>query len=244
MRAIGLEDSLSEAHAALAYAVLMLDRDWLAAESEFKRAINLNPECVTAHHRYAEYLLAVGQPAKAMMELERAREIEPLSLIINITLGWTYYAARRYEQAIEQYRRVVDLDPNYAVAHLCLAQTYMQEGRYDAAIEACHKARYLGGTVHVFRVLGYAYAISGDKARAEQVLEELNRLATDAYIPPYAVATIYAGLGERDEAFEWLDKALEQRDAELIWLKWDPLLDSLRSESRFRVLVDRVGLPP
>lgn len=241
--AIGIDEGLSWAHAALAYALLMLDWDWAVAEGEFKRAIELNPRYATAHHWYAEFLLTVGQPAKAIAELERAREIEPLSLIINVTLAWVYYGGRRYHQAIQQCSTAIELDPNFAVAHLCLGMALTQEGRYAAAIEEYRKARLLGGTVHVLRGLGYAYAVSGNKAKALQVLQELKRITKAGYLPPYAVATIYAGLGNKDQAYEWLNKAYDERDPQLTWLKWDPQLDGLRSDARFQVLLDLVGLP-
>jgi TolB-like protein/Tfp pilus assembly protein PilF len=239
--AIEIDTSLSEGHAALAYA-LMLSWDWPGAEKEFNRAIKLNPNYATARRWYAEYLMAIGETAKAIAQIECAWAIEPFSLPINNALGWFYYGAGRFDEAAQQCRRTVELDPDFAIAHSCFGMAQAQQGRYSEAIREYQTAKALGGTITALRGLGYVYALAGDKDQATQILNESQQLTWNEYLPSYNAATIYAGMGENDRAFEWLDRACEKRDAQLAWLKWDPQLDTLRLDSRFRVLVERVGL--
>ena len=240
-KAIEIDRSLSEAHAALGYA-LMLIWNWQEAASEFEQAIELNPNNAIARRWYAEYLMAVGETAKAVAEIERAREIEPLSVITNSTLGWLYYGARQFDQAAEQFRGTVELDENFAATFLCSGMLNAQQGKYKEAIAEYQRARTLGGTVQVLRGLGFLYGIAGEKARAQEVIQESRRLAKSGCSVAYATASIYAGLGERGQAFEWLNKACDDYCAEMTWLKWDPQLDILRSDPRFDRLIERVGL--
>ena len=240
-RAIEIDPSISEAHAALGYA-LMLVWDWQEAGREFQQAIELNANNLIAHRWYAEYLMAVGQAGRSIGEIERAREIEPLSAITNSTLGWLYYGARRFEKAVQQFRRTVELDENFAATHFCSGMVQAQLGKYKEAIAEYERAKALGGTVHVVRGLGFLYGIAGEKARAQEVIQESKRLAKTGCSVAYATASIYAGLGEKAQAFEWLNKAYDDCCAEMTWLKWDPQLDTLRTDPRFHRLLERVGL--
>ena len=241
-KALEIDDSLSEAHVSLGCAH-MLEWDWVGAGREFKRAIQLDPNLTTGNHcHYIEYLLAVGRPGEAIAEVERAQEIQPLSLFLGVVLRWVYYANHYYDRAVRQHQQVLAIDPNFAFAHWCLGMDFSQKRKYKSATKECRKARLLGGTRNVLSALGYAYAMSGDKDRAHHILKELRGLLRTSYAPPYAFATIYAGLGEKDTAFDWLDRAYELHDAGLIWMKWDPQLDYLRSDSRFQALLNGIGL--
>jgi TolB-like protein len=241
-KALEIDGSLSEAHTALA-CTLMFEWDWAGAGKEFKRVIQLDPNLTTGNPcHYVEYLMAVGRPGEAIAEIERAQEIHPLSLFLSNLLGWLYYGSRYYDRAVRQHQKVLAIDPRFAFAHWCLGMDYSQKRKYGAAIEECRKARLLGGTRNVLSGLGYAYAMAGDKDGAQQILKELRALLRASYAPPYAFATIYAGLGEIDAAFDWLGRAYEVHDTGLIWLKWDPQFDNLRSDSRFQNLLKNMGL--
>jgi len=241
-KALELDDSLSEAHSSLG-CTYMLEWDWASAGREFKRAIQLDPNLTTGNPcHYIEYLMAVGRAGAAIAEVERAQEIQPLSLFLGVMLGWVYYANQYYDRAVRQHQKVLAIDPNFAFAHWGLGMDYSQKRKYKSAIEECRKARLLGGSRNVLSGLGYAYAMAGDKDRAHQILKELKGLLRTTYAPPYAFATVYAGLGEKDAAFEWLDRAYREHDAGLIWMKWDPQLDSLRSDSQFQNLLSSIGL--
>src|SRR6267378_1241355 len=241
-KALEIDDSLSEAHASLG-CTYMLEWDWASAGREFKRAIQLDPNLTTGNPcHYIEYLMAVGRAGAAIAEVERAQEIQPLSLFLGVMLGWVYYANQYYDRAVRQHQKVLAIDPNFAFAHWGLGMDYSQKRKYKSAIEECRKARLLGGTRNVLSGLGYAHAMAGDKDGAQQILKELKALLRASYVPPYAFATIYAGLGEIDAAFEWLGRAYEVRDTGLIWVKWDPQFDNLRSDSRFQNLLKNMGL--
>lgn len=241
-KALEIDASLSEAHTALA-CTLMLEWDWASAEREFNRAIALDPSLATGNPcHYAEYLMAVGQSAKAISEIERLQEIQPLSIMLSSILGWIYYGNRDYDRAVRQHTKVLAIDPQFAMAHMCLGMEYSQKRRHRAAIEECRKARLLSGDRNAWSALGYAYAMAGDKESARQVLKEMKALLRTSYVPPYAFATIYAGLGEIDAAFEWLDRGFEIRDAGLVWINWDPQFDNLRPDSRFQNLLNSMGL--
>src|SRR5712691_877788 len=243
-KALELDESLSEAHTALAF-TQMLEWDWAGAGNEFKRALQLDPNLTTGNPcHYVEYLMAIGRPETAIAELERAQEFQPLSLFLSVILGWVYYANRYYDRAVRQHQKVLAIDPHFGMAHWCLGMDYSQKRRYKAAIEECRKARLLGGPRNVLTSIGYAYAMMGDKDRAQQTLKELRRLLRTSYSPPYAFAAIYAGLGETNAAFDWLRRAYEAHDVGLIWLKWDPQFDNLRSDPRFRDILNGMGLQP
>jgi len=241
-KAIEIDDTLCEAHASLG-CVLMLEWDWAGAAREFKRALQLDPNLTTCNPcHYVEYLLAIGQPEEAIAQVERTQETQPLSLFLGVVLGWVFYANQLYDRAIRAHQNVLVTDPNFAFAHWCLGMDYSQKRKFKLAIEECRKARLLGGTRNVLSGLGYAHAMAGDKDRARQILKDLKGLLRATYAPPYAFATIHAGLDEKDAAFDYLDRACEVHDAGLIWMKWDPQLDNLRSDSRFQHLLNRIGL--
>jgi len=241
-KALEIDESLSEAHASLG-CTYMLEWDWAGADREFKRAIELDPNLTTCNPcHYLEYLMAVGRPAEAIAEVERVQEVQPLSNFLGVTLGWIYYCNQYYDRAVRQHQKMLAVNPNFAFTHWCLGMDYSQKRKYRSAIDECRKARLLGATRNVLSALGYAYAMAGEKDRAREILKELKGLLRSPYAPAYSFATIYAGLGEKDAAFDWLGRACLVHDPGLIWMKWDPQLDKLRSDSRFPKLLDDIGL--
>jgi serine/threonine-protein kinase len=243
MRAAALDDSLAEAHSSLGYVRLYYDWDWNGAAQEYKRAIDLNPNYATAHHGYAYYLVSMGKMEEAIAEIKRAQELDPLSLIVNTDHGEFYYFAHRPDQAIEQLHRALDLDAGFVRAHFLLARAYAQKGDCNQAIAEFQKANQLEAKVEMLGALGQGYASCGRKAEARRVLNQLLQLSKQSYVSPHWIASIYAGLGENDAAFEWLDKAAEKRFGPLIYLNVNPIWDNVRSDPRFKTLRQRVGLP-
>jgi TolB-like protein/DNA-binding winged helix-turn-helix (wHTH) protein/Tfp pilus assembly protein PilF len=245
LEAVKLDDSLAEGHTSLAYVKLSYDWDFAAAELEFKRAIDLNPGYATAHHWYAHYFLAKSQPEKALAEVRRALALDPLSLSINVGLGWCLYHAHRYDEAIQQYRSTLDLNPTFSLAHSTLGMTYVQKRLYPEALAEFNKAANLPGS-HTFALAntGRTYALSGRAAEARQVIQELEGSARQEYVPAMYVAAIYAALGESDQTIKWIEKAYEERSDYMIYLMTEPSLDGVRSDPRFRDLLKLIVSTP
>jgi tetratricopeptide (TPR) repeat protein len=246
MRALELDETLAEAHTSLGRVLAAYEWNWTSAEKEFKRAIDLNPHYATAHQWYGGCLEATGRSNEAIAERKRAQELDPLSLVINFELGVAFYYAHNYDQAIEQFHKTLELDQNFPAAHVFLPAAYEQKGKYEEAIAEFKKGIPLrGGSEWAFTKggLGHLYAILGKKSEALTLLDELKQLAAQEYVPPTSIALVYAGLGEKDEAFAWLEKAYEERSFQLQWLNVEPRWDSLRSDPRFADLIRRIGLP-
>jgi eukaryotic-like serine/threonine-protein kinase len=242
-KALETDDSLAEAHNSLAWTKLAFDWDWMGAEREFKRAIELNPGYAITHHWYAECLAGMGRYAEALAEIRQAQELDPLSLIISSIVGWVFYFDRRDDQAIAEFRKTLELDPNFWVAHWTLGRAYEQKAMFVEAIAEIQKAiDFSGGSPLSLAALGHTYAVWGRRAEAERVLNELKESSKQGYISPYGIAAIHAGLGEKDQAFIWLEKAYEERSGWLIWLRAEPISDPLRSDPRFQDLLRRIGL--
>jgi eukaryotic-like serine/threonine-protein kinase len=242
-KAIQLNDALAEAHTSLAAVDLLYDWNWSEAESEFERAIALNRNYATAHQWYAEYLTAMGRHNEAIAEIKQALDLDPRSPIITRDVGWHYYCARQYDQAIEQCQETLKLDPNFAQAHTLLGLAYVKKGMFPEAIAEMQNAVRLSSSSNNLARLGYAYVTSGQNGEARQILDKLTNLSSEAYVWPTYIAAIYGGLGDKDQAFAWLEKAYQDRTGGLIYLKVFPMLDSLRSDPRFRGLAQRVGFP-
>lgn len=243
LNAIRLDDSLAEAHTALAYAKFLYDWDWERAESGFKRAIALNPSYPTARQWYAEYLSAMGRSTEAEAEINRALALDPASLILNAEQGWVRYIAGDYDRAIECCRKTIDMDANFYPAHFWLGQACEMKGLYREAIAAYEKAAPLSaGSPEVIASLGHAYAASGERSKAEKKLGELKSLAARKYVSPYFLALIYEGLGERSRALHELQKACADRSRSVPFLKVDPMYERLRGDSGFTALLRGAGL--
>ena len=242
-KALELDESNAEAHVVLAIESQWYEWDWAAAEHEFKRAIELNPDSGGAHGYFSWFLPIIGRGDEAIAEAKRGLQIDPLSTSLNGNLGSVFVFTHQWDKAIEQLRSSIDLDPNYWFDHYFLGRAYEQKGRFPEAIAALKQAITLEGTTEVWSSLGHAYAVSGKKEKAQKVIEHLRELSVHEYVPPYNIAVIYAGLGEKDEAFVWLNRAYQERSYLLTYLTVDERLDKLHSDPRFDELVRRVGLP-
>jgi serine/threonine protein kinase/tetratricopeptide (TPR) repeat protein len=244
MTALQFDPDLGEAHTPLAAALWLHDWQWQQADKEFKRSLELNPTYPTANHWYAEYLMTMGRHVEAIARIKNSQELDPLSLIINVAIGWASYHARRYDEGIEQLLRTVELDPNYPMTYWILGLLYRVTGRYELAITAGEKAVNLSGGSPLMRAaLAHTYGKSGRAKEALQVLDDLTELAEHKYVVPHFFAGIYIGLGENDRAIEYLEKSWEEHCHWLIYLHLDPSMDDLRSDPRFQDLLRRVGLP-
>jgi tetratricopeptide (TPR) repeat protein len=222
---------------------MLFDWNWLAAESGFKRAIDLNPNYATAHHWYAEYLTAMGRHEEALVEIKQAQELDPLSAIIHRDVGWHYYCARRYDQAIAQLRTTLKIGQASDQVHWLLGFAYAKKAMYAEAISELQKAVELSSSNSNKAMLGYVYASAGRKDEAQQILRTLDESSNEGRASPLFIATIYGELGNKEEAFAWLEKAYDEHSGLLVYLNVVPMLDSLRADQRFRLLAQRVGLP-
>jgi len=242
--ALQLDPGLGEAHTPLAAALWLYDWQWQEAQTEFKRSLELNPSYPTASHWYAEYGMTMGRQVEAIAKMKNSQELDPLSLIINVAIGWASYMARRYDEAVEQLLRTVELDPNYPVTYWILGLLYRITGRYELAIAAGEKGVNLSGGSPLMRAaLAHTYGISGKAKEALQVLDDLTKLAKHKYVAPHFLAGIHIGLGENERAMEYLEKSYEEHSHWLIYLHLDPSMDALRSNPGFQELLRRVGLP-
>jgi TolB-like protein/Tfp pilus assembly protein PilF len=241
LKALQLDDKLAGAHTGLAWA-LCYDFDMVGSISEFQRAIALNPNYATAHHWYGNGpLTALGRFDEAIAEAKRAIELDPLSPIINADLGQNLYCARRYDEAIAQVRKTLEIDPTFYYAHYILGMALQLKGDVPAAIAEYTKAQQLSDDLRIRVLLAAAKAQSGDKDAAKQMLAELEELDRHLYVRSYWRALLYLSLGERDEAIRWLEKGIADHEGlEIAWIKVDPMLDPLRGDPRFEVLVQKV----
>jgi len=240
-KALEIDNEVAEAHAALAY-VNHFNWNWAVAEEEFKRSLELNPNYANAHRQYAVYLVARGRVDEALAEIDRAQEIDPLSLFISSSRGFILQNARRYEDAIDQLRRVIALEPDQYQANWFLGITYVANRQFDEAIAASEKAVAVSGrSPAALGPLGMAYGFAGRKREANKILNELLQLQKQRYLTPMALVYVYIGLGNKDQAFAWLEKAYQERSNHLSFSKVSPTFDSLRSDPRFADLLRRIG---
>ncbi len=243
-KALEIDDTLSEAHTVMAAINLFYDWDWAEAEKHLKRAQTLNPNDATVNDIYSAYWDVMGQPDKALAESKRGQELDPLSLLMNTNLGIDFYYTRQYDEAIAQCEKTVNLEPRYYNASLYLGQAYEKKKMYQQAIATFQKGMTQAErNPKLLASLGHAYALSGERDKANQILVELREMSKYRYISPYLFAVVYLGLGDKDQTFAWLEKAFQDRSFFLIWLKVEPLFDPLRDDPRFADLLRRVGLP-
>ena len=241
-KALELDNSLGEAHASLAFVLDLYGWNWEAAEAEFKQAIKFNPGYATAHQWYSWHLFILGRNDEAMLELQRAQTLDPLSLIINADIADALCAAHRYDEAIAQSQKTLKLDDNFAAGHYELGQALAQKHMYDAAIAELQKAIALSGHSGAYDSnLGYAYALSGRRDEAIRIIDGLESRRSQNQSADADIALIYMGLGDADEAMRRLDRAYEARFKASILLR--PIFDPLRPDPRFQALLRRMGLP-
>jgi serine/threonine protein kinase/tetratricopeptide (TPR) repeat protein len=243
MQALKLDDLLAEAHTALGCVKLIYDWDWAGAEREFERAIQLNPSCALAHFYYSVYFTMMGRHEEAIAATKRALELDPLSLSINVVLGNQFYHARQYDQAIEHHLNMLEMNPNNWHARWSLGMAYAQKGMFKEAIAELEKAVTLSErNAFVLATLGYAYGLAGRRGDAIKILDEVTKQSKQRYVAPFAIAQIHIGLCDKEQAFQWLEKAYQERSATMAWLGVDSILDSLRSDPRFTELLKKMGL--
>jgi TolB-like protein/Tfp pilus assembly protein PilF len=240
-KALELDEGLADGHASIGLIKTYYDWDWSGAERELKRAIELNPASGTAFHYYAHYLMAMGRIDESLIASKRTLELDPLNPLATEHLAFHYHYARQYDQALEQLRRLVEMEPALALAHLRFGLTYEQKGMFNEASAAFQKAISLSKGATAVPDLGHLYAISGQRAEALKTLETLQSQPTP---PSYGIALLHAGLGNKDLAFAWLERAHAERSAfNLMTLAVEPRLDPLREDARFRELLHRMNLP-
>jgi len=246
-KALEIDNTLAEAHATLANTRMSFEWDWAGAEREFQRSIELDPNYPSAGQWYGECLAATGRTEQAIASSKRAQQLDPLSLIINTNVGSILSFARRHDEAIEQIRKTLEMDPNFIPGHWYLGRSYTFKAMYPEAIAEFQKALELelsGSSPGVLGLLGNAYALAGNREKARRVLAEVQELSKRHYVAPMNAALIYTGLGDKEHAFEWLEKALEDRSRGVIFLKVEPQFDTLRADPRFKNLLRRLGLEP
>ena len=241
-KALDLDDTLGEAHTSRAFALDLYDWDWSTAETEYRRAIALNPGYATAHHWYAWHLMVIGRTDEGILELRKAESLDPLSLIIRADLADALCIARRYDESVQQSERTLEMDPNFAIGHYELGQAFVQKQMYSEAIAEFQRAIELAGDNAAFNSnLAYAYAVSGRRSDALKIAQDLETRASASSAADSNIALIYVGLGDNDKAMIWLNKAYQARFNPSILLR--PAFDPLRSDARFQDLRRRIGLP-
>jgi tetratricopeptide (TPR) repeat protein len=241
-RALEMDDGLAEAHASLGFIHFYYDWNATDAIAEFRRALADNPNYAMAHSWYSENLAAMGRFQESVAEAQHAMEDDPLSLIIGSNAGWTLSLAGKSDEAIEVLKKAIDIDPGFPRTHFRLGRAYAQKKSYELAIAELERAVNLStGDACYKGSLGYVYAISGRENQARKVLQDLESRLGQPYVPSYAIALVYAGLGENDHAMSWLQRAFDDRSTSMVYLKLDPELSSLHSDPRFEQLSHRIN---
>ncbi|HEY7785488.1 MAG TPA: tetratricopeptide repeat protein, partial [Pyrinomonadaceae bacterium] len=242
-KALSLDDTLAEAHANLGAITMFYDLDWVSAEREYRRAIELNPDYEITYEVYSYLLCALGRPDEGIEKARRGLEANPLSGPMANDLALAYYQARRYDEAIEQYQKTLEMEPTRAEALLGLGMVYEQKGMYEEAIEEYQKAiNAAGRSSAILAQLGHAYAMSGKRNEAISLVGEIKNMLDQSFRSPYDLAILYTGLGEREDAFEQLNKAYEETSGWIMYLKVEPQFDSLRADPRYGSLLQRLNL--
>ena len=240
-KALALDDTLAEAHVSLAGVLYRYHWDWEAAEREFRRGLELEPSDAEGHRAYAIYLLVVRRHEEALAEARRARELSPLSLVINVELGTALVRAGRFGEAIERLRKTLEIDPKFGRAHLTLAEAYLAQGDRPRAVAAFEKAASRSGAAPD-HWLGYAYGVTGRRREALEILARIEKLSRERYVSPQSFAVVHLGLGDKDQAMAWLEKAYEGHAFELLGFS-SGIFDQLSDDPRFQDLRRRMRLP-
>jgi TolB-like protein/Tfp pilus assembly protein PilF/tRNA A-37 threonylcarbamoyl transferase component Bud32 len=243
-RALEIDSTLGEAHTSLAFIKHHYEWDWVGAEKEYRHAIALNPRDATAHHWFSHYLVAMGRFPESLAESRLALKLDPLDFVLNVHLGWHYLFARQSNEAVEALRRATGMNERHWIGHHYLGWAYEQLGRYSDAIPQLEMADSVSpGSGKVLAAVAHAYALAGRRSEAKRILGQLLVMKEQRYVSPYEIAVIHVGLGERDQAFEWLERAYQEHSSWLSYLNAESRLDPLHSNPRFADLVRRVGLP-
>jgi len=242
-KALEIDNHLGEAYISLAFASMHYDWDWAATEREFKQGIELNPNSAAAHSWYALYLTLMGRTEDADRYRKRAQELDPLSLVVACDGALEFYFERKYDIVIQRCQQILDDNPLFVAASIPLGGAYLHKLMYQQAIDALSRASMFSkGHPITVAATGYAYALCGRKEDANQMVDLLKERAQEEYVPPYWIAVVYAGLREDDQAFQWLEKAYNDRDGSMVFLKVDPVWDNLRTSQQFKSLLKRMKL--
>jgi len=242
LRALELDQDLAEAHAWLGFISINFDWDAVTAERELKRAIELNPSYADAHAIYAWCLSATARHEQALTESKRATELDPFARLTYGDSSWTLLVARKYDDAVKEGRSFVEREPDFGYARAVLALSYAEAGRNAEAVVEAEQATRLDDSPLLLALSSQVQTLSGNRSKAEKVLQMLEEQTKSRYVCSYEVATAYVLLGKEDQAFRWFDKAVEDRSDCMVMLVVDPRLDSIRSDTRFPSLVRRVGM--
>jgi Flp pilus assembly protein TadD len=241
-KALEIDSDLAEAHASLANVLKVYDHDWEAAEDHYRLALQLNPNYVHGYRGYAALLAALGRFAESMVQIGNAQELDPLSLVVNMEMAWNFFMARDYGHAIEQALSVTHFEPEFPSAQYILGLACEQEGRFEEARTALERSLAASqGHASGLASLGHLFGVTGQKEQALRMLDQLNGLASRGYVAPFWYSTVYAGLGDVDNACRHLERSYDQSDVWLVWLNTDPRLDGLRPHPAFQQLLRRVG---
>jgi tetratricopeptide (TPR) repeat protein len=244
IKALQLDGTSAEAHTSMGHVLHNYDWDFARAESEFKRAIDLNPNYSTAHHLYAHLLMQMGRTEESLNEARRALELDPLSPFVNNGLARQYYLARQFEKAILQCQRGLEIDPTYLPGRILLGLAYDQTGKKSEAVSQLEQARDMAPTLPMAHaLLVYAYADAGRKTEARKELAELTEMSHSRYVPSSYFAIAAVALGNNDQAFSYLQQSFKDRSEQILYMKVEPLVDPLRNDPRFATLLKQVGLP-
>ena len=244
-KALDIDSTLAEAHASMASISTNLEFDWSSGEEEFKRAIELNPGYATAHHWYALHLMWLGRSEEAIAEIQRALELDPLSLVVNRNVSLVYYLSQDYDLALEAAQKTIDMDPNFSFAHYHLGVAYLQKSMFPEALAAFRKEESIAGDVlgkYFASWTCITYAKMGQIEEARRLLSDFSSQLEQFSNRAYMLAGIYFTLGEYDQGFEWLERAYQERSPEMRLLKVDPLFDCVRADSRFTAMLKKMGL--
>jgi adenylate cyclase len=243
-KALSLDAHLADAHTSLGLIRFQYDWDWKGAEKELMTALDINPSYAPAHHFFADYLKAMGRFDEAVAEIEKARELDPLSLAINTGVGHVLYLSRQYDKAIEEYKRAVDLDPSFMATHVWFGRPYLEKGMFVEAIAELETAvRLSGESTLALAMLGHGLASAGREAEAEQILKKLKKRSKSQYVPSYWIAVIYNGLRDREQVAAWMWKAFEERSSWLVWSNVEPRFDWLKDDPEFIALIKKMMFP-
>ena len=242
-KALAIDDNLAEGHAALGFFKMLYEWDWEGAEREYRRAIELNPSHATGHNLYAHYLMIMGRTEEAMVESRHAQELNPLSRNVALMRANILWGARQYDQSIAEFKKLLEVNPTFYVAHYWLAFPYALKGMRDEAIATVERAMAMsrGGAPLMWMAFGFIHSFAGKRDEAEKALHKMREQSKQTYVAPWMMAIVYAGFGEKDKAFELLEKSYKERDHWMTYLKASPAVDNLRSDPRFKVLLKKMG---
>jgi TolB-like protein/Tfp pilus assembly protein PilF len=244
LRALEIDDGLAEAHTALASAIKVWDWEWAGAEREYRRALELNPHYALGCRAYAAHLCALGRTEEALQQIERAHEMEPMSLPISMEVAWNLYMARKYDRAIEQAVKTLEMEPRFSSAQHILGLAHEQKGQYEEAVAALQEALEPERHPATLAALGHVLALAGRRSEAEEMLDRLQKISRQSHVSPYWFALVHEGLGDNAASLEALKQAYAERDVWLVWSRVDPRLDGLKGEPGYEELLRRIGLMP